>query len=160
MSKTEELFNKQGAAGVQRFRESLERHKRNATRRTSDSIAYTVEAKEGKIVLEIRAVGHPDIQHLEDGLTAEQAQADPPNFQDIVEWTRAKGFGDAGVAGVILTSILNEGWNTDLPNRTGVNGGTFGILSDPRKETQRIIINDIGATLKVDFLKFLQDRNT
>lgn len=159
MSKTEDLFNKEGAAGVQRFRDSLEQNNRNATRATTDSIAYTVETTGTKIVLEIRAVGHPSIQRLEDGFSAAQAQAEPPNFEDIVEWTRAKGFGDAGVAGVIFAGIVNEGWNEDLPNRTGKNGGTDGILSDPRKETERMIRNKIRSTIKADLLEKLKTAN-
>lgn len=151
----EKLFNKEGADGVELFRESIE--KRKATGATSRSIAYTVQATDTKVVLEIRAVGHPSIQRLETGFTAEQAEADPPNFQDIVIWTRAKGFGDSAVAGAIFAGILKNGWSEDVEHRTpGLNGGTAGILSDPRAVIQQNIKTAVGAAIKLDFMKFIK----
>lgn len=159
MSKVEELFKREGEEGVLLFKESLRQHKRNATNRTSDSITSFVEVSPDSVVLEIRAVGHPSIQRLEEGFTAEQAAQDPPDFQSIVEWTRAKGFGDSAVAGAIFTSIINNGWNIELPNRTpGLNGGTAGILSDPRAIIMQRLRNTTAAAVKEDLLQALKER--
>jgi len=157
MGKVEELFKREGEKGVVLFRESLETNERNATRATTNSIASFVESTDKKVVLEIRAVGHGSIQNLETGMNAEQVRASRPDFADIEEWAIAKGFGGDS-AGDILAGILNDGWNTILRNRTAPNGGTKGILSDPRSIIMQSIKNQVGAALKEDLSKRLQDR--
>jgi len=155
MSKLSELFNREGADGVELFRKSLKDNDRNATGDTSRSIAYTVNTTGTKTVLEIRAVGFPSIQNLETGMTGGQVRASDPQFADIERWAIARGFA-AESADAIFGSILTVGWNVNLPNRTCVNGGTFGILSNPREEIQRRIRNTAAAAIKLDFLNIIK----
>ena len=156
------LFEKEGKKGVERFRASIIEGDRVASGAALDSIESEVTQDKGTVSLVIRAAGIDYIKNLELGMTAGEVQAQASEegaqgfYSQIVAWSNSRGI-ESSHAESITTTLLSEGWNQDRPNRTGQNGGTKGILSDPGKETIKQIKKGLLKASKSDLLISLKE---
>lgn len=126
-------FKEIGTLGVKLYKESLEKWDRVATGKTKNSIRFDVTQSSNTTKLTFYALDH--IRDLENGRTAAQVRAKMPFFDQIVDWVDARRKrGDNVPSPTSTLRIIAEyGWNTTLPNRTGQNGGTKGIITDVDK---------------------------
>ena len=141
-----DILEENGKKGVELLKESITVNNRVATGKTRDSVRN--EATDDTLTI----YGASHIDRLEKGATAEDIRREGDIFDQIKEWTFARGLGDSAVAGRIYDSLLENGWSTDssLGNRTGQNGGTENILSKP--------INQIIENTKKDVQKASKNR--
>ena len=121
------ILNKEGINAVELYRQSFIDNDRVATGKTNQSVNYSIE--ESNNILTFKVSGRKDIGTLETGVTAEQYTQNPSTFSDLSEWINARGLNRT--ANSIDRGLKLSGWNTDGANRTGKNGGTAGIITNP-----------------------------
>lgn len=146
-----DILNESGKNAVELYRIALEENDRVATGKTRDSIRYEVKVEGPKVKLVLWALDH--IRDLETGQTASQIQSkDSGNlFNQIQEWVQARNIGGSKqllVSARIYRSLLKNGWNTELPNRTGQNGGTAGLITNVDEEVTNNAVEDVKKGAK------------
>ena len=161
MSSIEELFQKEGVAGVSKLQQSIETAGRNATGGTSRSIKSFVKTTGTITTLIIRAVDHKNVHALEDGMTAAEVTREATNsgietfYSDIETWANSKSGVDSSNSRIIANALVKKGWNNTLPGRNAT-GGTDGVLSDPGQIIVEDIIKGLGAAGKKDVLRIMR----
>ena len=147
MNKLSNILDKQGKEAVELYRNQLRDNDRVATGKTNASIRYEVKSDSIRSTSLI-IYGADHIRDLETGQTAEQIKAkdNPSFFNQIQDWVQARSIGGSNqytVSARIYRSLLENGWNTTLPNRTGQNGGTKGLITDIDKEVTNNVLNEV-----------------
>ncbi len=148
-------LEKEGPKVVELYRQALTDADRVATGKTNDSIRY--EATDDKLT--IYSFDH--VRDLENGQTASQIQAknNASLFDQIQEWVEARNIGGSKqflVSARIYRSLLKNGWNTKLPNRTGKNGGTKGLITDVDKEVKINVLESVKKASKSVILQTIK----
>jgi hypothetical protein len=152
-----DILNDNGKEGVELYKQSLTQNDRVATGDTVNSIRFEVVGDESKASLRFYALDH--IRDLEEGQTAQQIQQKGDFFSQLNRWVQSKGLGDSGVTGLIMRSLQNNGWNTDLPNRTGQNGGTKGLITDVDAKVVENVNNSLKKSSKSLILEKIRSSN-
>ena len=127
----EELLNSEGLKAVETYRQSFINNDRVATGKTNESVKFEVKKEGNSTTLTIYA--RKDVNQLEEGVNAAQYNANPATFSDLQGWLDAKGIHNRTPLS-IDRGLKLSGWSTELPNRTGKNGGTKDIITTPSKQ--------------------------
>ena len=127
----EDALTKVGINAVNLYRQSFIDNDRVATGKTNDSVSYEVLSDSNLTTLKV--TGREDISDLEDGVNASQYASKPATLSALEEWVNARHNRGDNVppADQVSAMLYERGWNQSLPNRTGKNGGTTGIITVP-----------------------------
>ena len=141
-------LDKIGREAVERYRQSMIDNDRVSTGATLESIEYSITNVNGNIKLLV--VGREDINTLETGVSAEEYRSDKATLGALDTWLSAEGLIQSEES--LDSKLSATGWNTKLPNRTGENGGTKGIISGPTEELVKDL-DDIDQAVKDSIIK-------
>ena len=125
----EDILTKVGVDAVEKYRQSFIDNDRVATGKTNQSVSYEVN-NDNTGVTTLKVTGRKDINQLEEGVSAEEYQANPASFSALEEWISARGLNRTAES--IDDGLRRNGWVSG----DGPKGGTPNIITTP---TQQII---------------------
>lgn len=155
MQRVKTILQNNGEEGKKAYQDSLRQNDRVATGKTLNSIRF--EVKEGAMTSKLIFYAADHIRDLEEGQTAQQIQQKGDFFTQLDEWVKARRI--PAITGNIYRSLKVNGWNTSLPNRTGANGGTAGLITDVDQQIENNVLNDIKQNSKFMILEELKNLN-
>lgn len=155
MQRVKTILRNNGEEGKKAYQDSLRQNDRVATGKTLNSIRF--EVKEGAMTSKLIFYAADHIRQLEEGRGKSKSNSGSGFFAQIVEWVQARAlpYDPYGV----YKSINESGWNTSLPNRTGANGGTAGLITDVDQQIENNVLNDIKQNSKFMILEELKNLN-
>lgn len=125
----DDYLNTLGARAVEKYRQSFIDGDRVATGKTNQSVTFEVN-NESEGMTTLTVTGRKDINQLEEGVSAEEYEANPATFSALERWIEARGMNRTAES--IDEGLRRNGWVSG----DGPKGGTPNIITTP---TQQII---------------------